>query len=117
MSTTYKYNNDYTTTDVDFAASATSGVLDLNGRVPVAIVTPASFGQTTITFLASTEVGGTYYPVYDSTGTLVSATVSSSVASWTDLTSILPASVGAFVKLGTGGSVTETVQVISRNAV
>jgi len=115
MGTTYKYNNDYNTDDVNFVSSATSGVLDLHGRSPVAIVTPATFGQTTITFQAATEVGGTYYPVHGPTGTLLSITVDATNARWTDISGLALDSVGAFIKLVAGGSITKTVQVISRN--
>lgn len=112
----FKNNNSYVTQDATFASATTTDIVDLNGAVPVAVVTPASFGQTSITFQHATTIDGTFYDVYDYTGTKITLTVSSSAASWTDITSVFPASCGGFLKLITGGSVSKTVQVISRNA-
>ena len=111
----FNNNNAYVSQTAVFDNSATSTIVELSGACPVAIVTPASFGQTTITFTAATTRDGTYYPVYDSTGTLITLTVSSSSASWTDITTIFPASVGGWVKLVTGGAITKNVEIVSRN--
>ena len=115
MGTTYKYNNDYNTDDASFVASTTSATVDLHGRVPMALVVPAAFGATAITFLSSTELAGTYYPVYDGLGGLVTVALPAPAAAWVDITPIFPASVGAFVRLVANAPITGTAQIISRS--
>lgn len=110
-----QYPNQYTIDDINFAASATgTEIVNLTGRSPIAIVTPASLGATTFTFTSSVTLGGTYYPVNDATGATITVTVSATNGGWADITSIFPASV-QFVKLVSGTSMTKTVQLISRN--
>jgi hypothetical protein len=81
----------------------------------MALITPASFGATSITFEAATTFGGTYTPVYDETGAAITITVSSTNAGWYDLTNIFPASV-QFVKLVASASITKTATLVGRDA-
>lgn len=112
----FENNNFYKSDDIRFAASATSGIISLDGLIPIAIVTPASFTATSITFQHSTTQDGTFYDVYDDTGAKITITVSGSNASWTDITNVCPASCGGFIKLVASTSITNTVQLVSRNA-
>ncbi len=105
--------NDY---EVEWAGSTTSGVIDLYSKgAPMAIVTPASFGATAITFEAATSANGTFAPVNKEDGTAISVTVSDTAAGWADLTNIFPASV-RYVKLVAGSSITQTATLVTRDA-
>lgn len=113
--TVFQNNNTYVSDTLTFTAGTVSNeVIDLKGRVPMAIVTPASFGATSITFQASDSPTGTFRAVYNDTGAAITVTVSSTLTAWTDITSIFPASV-QFVKLVSGTSITNTCELVSRN--
>jgi hypothetical protein len=100
---------------VTWTSSATSAALDIiTVSPPMALVIPASFGASTITFEAAPTTDGTYAPVYDETGAAISITVNASTAGWYDLTNIFPASV-RFVKLVAGSSITQTATLVGRD--
>lgn len=105
----------YVEQDVNFAASTIgTEVLSLEGRVPMAIITPASLGATAITFQSAIAADGTFYPVLKDDGTALTVTVSSTVAGWYDITSIFPASV-QYIKIVSGTSITNSLKLISRD--
>lgn len=108
-------NNYYTNQAATFSSSTTSNAIQLNGYSPMALVTPATFGATSITFKASID-GTTYYTVNDDTGLPITITVSSTAAGWADITNVFPASVGSFIQLVTNTAASGTVQLISRDA-
>ncbi len=54
-----------------------SDAVDLGGLRPIALVTPAALTGTSFTFQSSVD-GTTFVPVYDSSGSQVSVTVSTS---------------------------------------
>ncbi len=110
----FSSKNQHRIDDCLFSASATSSAVFLDGNVPIALVIPASFGQTVINFQHSVD-GTTYYDVYNDVGVKVVATVSATAESWTDITGVFPASCGGYVKLVTGGSVTKAVKLVTRN--
>lgn len=104
-----------------FTASDTSAAKQLsNNGAPLALVTPASLGATSITFLWCETASGTYIPVNDHTGAAITVTVSTSAAGLADLTTIFPASVSllgklnlGWLKLKAGASITASVDVIA----
>jgi hypothetical protein len=53
----------------------TSAVVCLRDHAMVGLITPAALTSTAITFTASTTEGGTFVPVYDSDGSVVSLAV------------------------------------------
>lgn len=104
--------NAYTVT---WSGSATSlEVPILSNGSPMALVLPASFGATSITFTASITPGGTHYPVKKEDNTSITVTVDSTNSGWYDLTNIFPASV-RYVKLVASTSITKTGYLVARD--
>lgn len=96
--------------------SATSLPIDLftNGT-PMALVVPASFTATSISFTAAVRaLDGTYYTVKNESGATITVTVDGTNAGWYDLTNIFPASV-RFVKLVASTSITNTAELVVRD--
>ena len=79
-----------------------SSEIDLESYGVVAIMMPAVFGATSITFLASATSGGTFYPVYDSAGNELAATVTGSHII-TDLPELAPL---RYIKIRSGTEAT-----------
>lgn len=89
-----------------------SDAVDLGGLRPIALVTPAALTGTAFTFQASVD-GSTYVAVYDSSGSAVSVTVSTSryiVLSPTTFAGI------RFLKVVSGSAEggARTIQVVAR---
>lgn len=105
---------------VKFEGSATSNAADIpSSQVPIGIITPDSFGATSITFKGSTD-GTTFYDVADETNTVITATVDATTGKWYDLSNIFPISLGrailqgnAKVKLVASTSITKAVTLIT----
>lgn len=72
--------------DITIASSeTTSGAINCNGLVPVAVETPAALTGTSISFTACTTEGGTYVPIHKEDGSAYAITVSASAARLTAL--------------------------------
>ena len=56
------------------SSGTTSGAITTNGLQPVLFIAPAALTSTAMTFTTSATVGGTYVPLYNSSG-LVSYTI------------------------------------------
>lgn len=104
-----------------FAGATTSNAKQLtNNGAPLALITPASLGTTSLSFLWCETEGGTYLPVNDYTGSPITVTVSTSAAGFADLTTVFPAAIGllgsltkGWLKLQAGASITASVDLIS----
>lgn len=107
-------NNAFVTQEADFASATQSNSINLSGRSLVGLLLPASFGQTSISFLSTLD-DKTFYPIKDEAGTLITVTVDSTSASHVDLTNIFPASLGTLVRLVVSGAITKQVLTIERN--
>jgi hypothetical protein len=73
----YLNNITYETTVTIASGATTSGAVDLLGMVLVGIIMPSAFTGTSITFQASPD-NSTFTAVYNSAGTQLTATVSTS---------------------------------------
>ena len=62
------------------ATSTTSAAIDLGGASIAAIIFPAAFTGTTITFTVCDTASGTFVPLYDSSGSIVTVSVTVSAA-------------------------------------
>jgi hypothetical protein len=60
------------------SGQTTSAAVAIGDGVPVGLQTPAALTGTAITFQGSCDDGATYAPLYDSSGSVVSITVSTS---------------------------------------
>ncbi len=70
-------------------AGQTSGALDVREATILGLITPAALTGTALTFNVSMD-SGTFVPLYDSTGTLVSLTVGTSRGFALDPSTFLP---------------------------
>jgi hypothetical protein len=106
---------------VSFTASADSAAFTVDkDQVVVGVRIPASFGATSIVFLSSDTLGGTYDPEVTEDGTAIGFTTSATVAQKVDLSNSFPLSLpsvnGGGIKLRAGSSITKDVIVYTVEA-
>ncbi len=69
--------------------AATSSAADTGGGVLAGFYAPASMTGATVSFTGSIDGGGTYVPIRDNTGTLITVTLNAA-ASFYSIRSVLP---------------------------
>lgn len=82
--------------------AGTTGPIDLRGYTLAAVVVPGTVLGTLLTFLASTDVNGTYFTVFDTAGNTLSAVYGTAGARViTDIPELAPV---RYLKMVTSGT-------------
>jgi len=113
QSSQFSPSDTYDLTATIASGQTKSGVIDLSGVDPCGFFLPAEFDGTTLTFEAAASANGTFYPVYDDSGSLYTLTVDDGRA--VGLRNLAPLAGFRFIKLvaGTSQSTTDTVITIA----